>query len=40
MRVEAAYTRGNYEQAEGVAEWELREDVDVDRAFLGVRYLF
>ena len=40
VRVEAAYTRGNYEQAEGVGELELREDVDVDRAFLGVRYLF
>ena len=40
VRVEAAYTRGNYEQAEGVGELELREDVDVNRAFLGVRYLF
>ena len=40
VRVEAAYTRGNYEQAEGVGELELREDVDVNRAFLGVRYRF
>ena len=40
VRVEAAYTRGNYEQAEGADVWELREDVDVNRAFLGVRYRF
>ena len=40
MRVEAAYTRGNYEQAEGADERELREDMDLNRAFLGVRYRF
>lgn len=40
LRVEAAYTRGNYEQAEGEGERELREDMDVNRAFLGVRYRF
>ena len=40
LRVEAAYTRGRYEQAEGEGERELREDVDVNRAFLGVRYRF
>ncbi len=40
VRLEAAYTRGRYEQAEGENELELREDVDVNRAFLGVRYRF
>ena len=40
VRLEAAYTRGGYEQAEGEGELELREDVDVNRAFLGVRYRF
>ncbi len=40
VRLEAAYTRGRYEQAEGEGELELREDVDVNRAFLGVRYRF
>ena len=40
VRVELAYTRGNYEQAEREDELELREDVDVNRVFMGVRYLF
>ncbi len=40
VRIDLAYTRGNYEQAEGENELELREDVDVNRVFMGVRYLF
>ena len=40
VRIELAYTRGNYEQAEGENELELREDVDVNRVFMGVRYQF
>jgi long-subunit fatty acid transport protein len=40
VRVDIAYTRGSYEQAEGQAGAELREDVSIDRLFLGLAYQF
>jgi long-subunit fatty acid transport protein len=40
VRADLAYTRGAYEQAEGRGEAELREDVGIDRVFLGVAYRF
>ncbi|HJP29836.1 MAG: outer membrane protein transport protein [Candidatus Latescibacteria bacterium] len=40
VRADLAYNHGSYEQAEGLAEAELREDVSIDRLFLGVAYQF
>ena len=40
VRVDIAYNRGSYEQAEGQAGAELREDVSIDRLFLGLAYQF
>ncbi|HCL29812.1 MAG TPA: hypothetical protein DIC52_15405, partial [Candidatus Latescibacteria bacterium] len=40
VRADLAYTRGAYEQAEGIAESELREEVAIDRLFLGLVYQF
>ena len=40
VRVDLAYTRGAYEQAEGRGEAELRENVTINRVFLGVAYEF
>ena len=40
VRADLAYTRGAYEQAEGRGEAELRENVTINRVFLGVAYEF
>jgi long-subunit fatty acid transport protein len=40
VRVDVAYTRGAYEQAEGQVAAELREDVSIDRLFVGLAYQF
>lgn len=40
VRADVAYTHGAYEQAEGAADVELREDVTIDRVFIGVAYQF
>jgi len=40
VRTDLAYTRGAYEQAEGRGEAELRENVTINRVFLGVAYEF
>jgi len=40
VRADMAYTHGAYEQAEGAADVELREDVTIDRVFIGVAYQF
>lgn len=40
VRAELAYTRGGYKQAEGEGVRALREDVAIDRLFLGVSYVF
>ncbi|MEE2658327.1 MAG: outer membrane protein transport protein [Candidatus Latescibacterota bacterium] len=40
VKVDAAFTRGRYEQAEGVDNNELREKVTVNRVFFGVSYRF
>jgi len=40
VRADVAYTHGAYEQAEGSAAAEFREDVTIDRVFIGVAYQF
>lgn len=40
VRADLTYTRGNYAQAEGQGAAELREDVTIDRLFLGFSYRF